>query len=257
MDGSGSLRLKGKYAHRIFHLLLFLFAFHLTHAQETTSEFWPEMDLWYRFAPSWRLSMYLPFSRNLETQYREGNMVFQADYAWGNFRIIQDRRLIDENRSQQMKACLTRGGFLRAKSLGDNGEAYKENMLFFEEHFRTPVKKYVLLSHRLRSDLRWIGEDGEFSYRVRYRFMVEREWQIHKVSLVPYVNIEPYYDSRYETVNRVRYIGGTSVSWNPRVAIESNITYQHDSRSSVTNLWALNIILHVFFESGKAKPKPD
>jgi hypothetical protein len=29
-----------------------------------------------------------------------------------------------------------------------------------------------------------------------------------------------------------------------------NITYQYDSRSSVTNLYALNVILHLFFSTG-------
>lgn len=239
----------------LFSLLIFPFLFSVAHAQETTSEFWPEMDLWYRFAPSWKLSMYLPFSRNLETFYREGSIVLQADYAWGNSRFLPNRRLLDENRSRQMKACLTRGGFLRAKSLGDDGEAYSESMVFLEEHFRTPFKSHFLISHRLRSDFRWIGDDAEYSFRVRYRLMIEREWVMGKVSLVPYVNVEPYYDSRYETINRVRYIGGATVSFSPLFAIEGNITYQHDSRSSVTDLYALNMIVHVFFESGKARPQ--
>ena len=38
----------------------------------------------------------------------------------------------------------------------------------------------------------------------------------------------------------------------PRYALEGNITYQHDSRSSVTNLFALDVILHVFFDTSRA-----
>jgi hypothetical protein len=222
-------------------------------AQESTTEFWPEVDIWYRLTPGWRLSMYLPLSKNLETKYREGSIVTQADYAWGRSRFFQFRRLLDENREAQMKVHLSRAGYLITKSLDDQGATYEENMLFFEEHFRTPMKGHLLISHRLRSDLRWIGDDNAFSYRIRYRLMIEREWLINKVSLVPYINIEPYYDSRYETVNRWRWIGGTSISWTPRIAMEGNFTYQHDSRSSVTDLYAVNIILHVFFETRKSK----
>jgi hypothetical protein len=29
------------------------------------------------------------------------------------------------------------------------------------------------------------------------------------------------------------------------------VTYQYDSRSSVTNLYALNVIVHVFFDSSR------
>jgi hypothetical protein len=83
--------------------------------------------------------------------------------------------------------------------------------------------------------------------------MVEKELQVGRVSYVPYGNAEAYYDSRYDTVNRVRVIGGLSAAWSPRVALEGNITYQHDSRSSVTNLYALNVILHGFFEKGRAR----
>jgi len=197
--------------------------------------------------------MYVPLSKNIETKYREGSIVLQADYAWGNTRVLHQRRLLDENKAQQMKVCLSRGGYLAAKSLDDKGEAYQESMMFIEEHFRTPFKAHLLVSHRMRSDFRWMGAENDFSFRIRYRLMVEREWQVKKVSLVPFINVEPYYDSRYETINRVRYIGGTSVSWTSRIAIEGNFTYQHDTRSSVTDLYALNIILHIFFESKRSK----
>jgi hypothetical protein len=107
------------------------------------------------------------------------------------------------------------------------------------------------VSHRLRTDLRWLGDDYEFSTRLRYLLMVEKEFEVGRTSLVPYVNVEPYYDSRYGIVNRVRLIGGTSVAWSPRFALEGNITYQNDSRSSVTNLYALNVILHLYFDTSR------
>jgi hypothetical protein len=43
------------------------------------------------------------------------------------------------------------------------------------------------------------------------------------------------------------------VGWSPRFAIETNWTYQHDTRSSVTNLNAVNVIFHLFFETRHAK----
>ena len=111
----------------------------------------------------------------------------------------------------------------------------------------------ILISHRLRTDLRWLGEDHAFSQRLRYRLMVEKEWTVGRWSFVPYANAEPYYDSRYNIVNRTRWSGGASVAWSPRFAVETNWTYQHDTCFSVTNLNALNVILHVFFETRYAK----
>jgi hypothetical protein len=159
--------------------------------------------------------------------------------------------LFDENRAQQMKRFLIRGGYLGGKSLGDNGEAYTEYAMLAELHVRTPIKGGILVSHRLRTDLRWLGDDHEFSSRLRYRLMVEKEFKAGQTSIVPYVNIEPYYDSRYAIVNRVRLIGGVTGAWSPRYALEGNITYQNDSRSSVTNLYALNVILHLYFDTSR------
>lgn len=211
-------------------------------------EFWPEIDTWLRLSPAWRLSLFVPISKNLETHYREGNFIPQVDYAFGKAPF--QRRLMDEGAARHMKFFLLRGGYLGGKSLNDNGEAYTEHTAFAELHLRLPLKGGILLSHRLRTDLRWLGDDNPgFSQRWRYRLMVEKEFDTERASLVPYVSVEPYYDSRYDTVNRVRLIGGSSVAWSPRTAIEVNGTYQYDSHSSTKEILALNVILHLFFDA--------
>jgi hypothetical protein len=222
-------------------------------AGETAKEFWPEVDLWLRLTPAWRLSMFASLSNNKETDYREGSVLLQADYAWGKTGRFYSGRLFDESRAEGMKAMLVRAGYLSGESLADNGEAYQERAMTLEWHVRNPLKGRVLLSHRLRADLRWLGDDADFSSRWRYRLMVEKEVDAGRCSLVPFGNVEAYYDTRYDTVNRVRLVGGTSASWSPRCALEGNITYQHDSESSVTNLYALNVIVHVFFARHQGK----
>lgn len=215
--------------------------------QTSSAEFWPELDLWWRLTPAWRLSMFIPISRSVESDYREGSLILQADYGWGRSKTVVKRRMIDEDRAREMKVFLARAGYLTGQSLDDEGAAYQEDMVFFELHVRNPLKGRFLVSHRLRTDFRWLNADSEFSTRVRYRLMVEKEYLSGRTSIVPYVNVEPYYDSRYKTVNRVRLVGGATVSWTPRLALEGNFTYQYDTRASVTNVYALNVILHVFF----------
>ena len=220
-------------------------------AQNSALEFWPEMDIWLRLSPASRLSMYVPISKNVETDYREGSLVAQGDYARGKTKY--HRRLLDESRAQVMRAFLVRGGYLVGRSLADDGASYRERTTYAEFHGRIPLKGHMLLSQRLRADFRWLGDDAEPSQRLRYRLMLEKEYATGSTSVVPYVNAEPYYDSRYSTVNRLRLIGGATVSWTPRTALEGNWTYQYDSRSSVTYTNALNVILHVFFETSGAK----
>ena len=223
-------------------------------AGEQAEEFWPEMDVWLRLSPAWRLSTFISVSRNIETAYREGAVSVQADYAWGKPGHLYRYRLLDEGRAERMKAWLARGGYYSGKSLADNGQAYRERTAFLELHVRAPLEGGILVSQRVRTDLRWLGSDApEFSQRVRYRVMVEKEYVAGRTSIVPYGSVEAYYDSRYGVVNRVRLIGGGSLAWSPHYALEGNITYQHDSRLSVTNLYALNAIVHLFFETAHAR----
>jgi Protein of unknown function (DUF2490) len=245
-----------KFCLRLICLGLFLSfgAINNSHAQNTSFEFWPEADIWYRLNPSWRLSAFIPITKYYESKERDVNIYLQADYAWGKTKHVIIRKMMDDNKAQQIKGFMARGGFMEGWSLADHGESYREDMLFAEIHRRIPLRGNILLSNRLRSDFRWLGKDSaEFSYRIRFRIMLEKEFELKRSSIIPYINAEPYFDSRYSTFNRVRLIGGTTVSWGPRLALESNFTYQLDSKSSVTHVYATNIIVHWFFEKKHSK----
>ena len=222
-------------------------------AQNSSFEFWPETDIWYRLNPSWRFSTFIPITKYHESQYRDLNIYLHADYAWGKTKHTAVRRLMDENKDQQMKTWMVRGLYMKGWSLGENAGAYKEDMVFAEIHRRIPLKGGILLSQRIRTDARWLGQDSKFSYRIRYRLMLEKEYQTGKSSIVPYLNVEPYWDSRYSKVTKTRVIAGATTSWGPRFAYEGNVTYQYDESYDTKNLIALNLILHVFFESSKMK----
>lgn len=235
----------------IFVLLLYMSILNSCFGQDSSKEFWPELDVWYKLTPSWRASVLIPLSRNIETNYREGSFVLQADYSWGRAKRVLFVRLLEQDAAERIKNKMIRGGYLSGRSLGDEGESFSENTFFSEFHYRVPYKGAFLVTHRLRADLRWLGSDNEFSQRYRYRIMVEKEFKTKKISFVPYINAEPFYDTRYTTFNRFRGIAGTSVSWSKRFALEGNFTYQYDSQSSVTNLYATNLILHLYFQSKK------
>ena len=224
-------------------------------AQGSSFEFWPETDIWYRLNSSWRLSAFVPLTKYRESQTRDLNIYLQGDFVWGHTRYLLVRRLRDENRAQTMKPWMIRGGYMKGWSLEENG-TYSEHAALAELHKRIPLKGNLLLSQRVRTDFRWLGQDNDYSYRFRYRLMIEKEYTSGNTSIVPYVNAEPFWDSRYSAFNRFRLIGGATVAWKQRFALEGNLTYQNDSESSVQNLYALNIILHLYFERAAAIVKP-
>jgi hypothetical protein len=82
--------------------------------------------------------------------------------------------------------------------------------------------------------------------------MVEKEISPRTTSVVPYVNVEPFFDSRYDYFNRVRVIAGATIAWKSWFAFEGNLTYQYDAKYSTANVYAINLILHIFFETRKA-----
>ena len=224
-------------------------------AQNTSIEFWPEADIWYRLSPAWRFSTFIPITKYNESKNRDLNIYLHVDYAWGHTKHLIYRRLLDQEKEQEMKIWMLRGGFMEGWSLGENKGNYIEDMLFAEIHRRIPIEGDILLSHRVRMDTRWLGQDNDFSYRYRYRLMVEKEYKSGNYSIVPYINIEPYWDSRYSKVIKIRAIGGVTTSWGPKYALEGNITYQYDEIYDTENLYALNIILHIFFEKQKNRAK--
>ncbi len=218
-------------------------------AQDTSVEFWPEMDIWYRLNPAWRLSAFLPITKYHESTDRDFNIYLQVDYAWGKTRTPFFNRRMDENKQQQLQGWMLRGGYMGGWSLYDHGENYSEDMAFLEIHKRIPFKGEELFSNRIRVDTRWIGQESKFSYRIRYRMMIEKELTAGRTAIVPYVNVEPYWDSRYAKIIKTRAIGGAAVSWRPRFALEGNITYQYDESYDTKNLYAFNLILHLYFET--------
>jgi len=65
----------------------------ISFTQNSSKEFWPELDVWYKANRSWRVSDCLPFSKNVVTNYREGSFVIQTDYSWRKTKRIIFMRL--------------------------------------------------------------------------------------------------------------------------------------------------------------------
>ena len=232
----------------LLHLIISISISSSSIAQNSTFEFWPETDIWYKLNPSWRLTAFVPITKYYESKNRDLNIYLQADYVWGKTKHLLNMRLIDGIKVREIKGWMARGGIMKGWSLGENAGEYSETMLFTEIHRRTPLKGKILLSSRIRTDLRWLGQESNFSYRFRYRIMLEKEYTAGRSSIVPYINAEPFWDSRYLTFSRIRVISGATIAWGTRFAYEGNITYQYDENYNTANLYAFNVILHMFFE---------
>jgi hypothetical protein len=76
-------------------------------------------------------------------------------------------------------------------------------------HGRTWLPGQILVEGRMRADLRWIG--SEYSTRYRARLEINRDFVVRGRTVTPYLQIEPFYDTRYDGWARTLYQVGAEI----------------------------------------------
>ena len=103
----------------------------------------------------------------------------------------------------------------------------------------------IWLEGRVRADLRWI--DGDYSTRYRLKFETNREFTARGRSIVPYFNIEWFYDSRYDGWSRTLYQAGSEFTLDEFVRFEVYLARQDTRLPSPSDLNALGAIIKWYF----------
>ncbi len=212
-------------------------------AQTTSNEVWPEIDVYVNVKPKIRLFFLATTSRAVEDGELFNSKAFEGQIG-ANIDYIPNKHLV------------LRTGYRFGTSLGDTDSPYKENRLITEQTLRKLLPGNLLLSDRNREDFRFI--DGDFSFRYRNRVTIEREFQLKKRTITPYVAGEIYYDTRYSAWNRNRLTAGvqTSLRRGPilklllpkrQIILDLYYTRQNDSRSSTQHVNALGASLALYF----------
>jgi uncharacterized protein DUF2490 len=110
---------------------------------------------------------------------------------------------------------------------------------------KAPLPAEVWLEARARADLRWIGDD----YSTRYRFKVEatREFTVFNHTVVPYFNVEWFYDTRYDGWARTLYQLGPEVTVNQHFRFELYVARQEDRLPSASSTNAVGVIAKWYY----------
>jgi hypothetical protein len=104
----------------------------------------------------------------------------------------------------------------------------------------------IWLVSRVRIDFRDLG--GSFSKRYRYRLGAQQEISIgNGRSLVPYLQGEILYDTRYNAWNRRIYQAGLEIKMASDWRIETYISRQFDSRSAPSNVDQVGLQLKFYW----------
>ena len=148
---------------------------------------------------------------------------------------------------QRQRYLWIRAGYRYSANVKDEGGAaeYEENRGIFEVTGRTPPLAAGLeYIGRFRWDLRDVN--GEHSNRYRLRAQVERVFKAEGRALVPFINAEAFYDTRYDAWTRERYQLGVEVELTAQWRLEPSLYRQNDDRSEPSRINALGLVLKYF-----------
>jgi hypothetical protein len=196
---------------------------------DTRDEFWPELDLWFKLNDSFRLLLVTSGARDRDT----------GDRTNGEGAVYLDYRM-----NQHISL---RGGFDYALTIAQSpGEQNSvEHRYILDFNYRWHFGDATQLTDRTRTDLR--NSDGASSYRIRNRLQLEHEIKFTHGGTTPYANVEAYYDSRYDTVSRLRWEAGASTAIGKRMALDLYVGRQHDSHPQIQEVNGLGVTLNAYF----------
>ena len=92
----------------------------------------------------------------------------------------------------------------------------------------------------MRADLRWT--DNQYSTRYRARLEANREFDVLGYTVVPYINYEWFFDTRYDAWTRTLAQAGAEITFGKHFRFEAYLASQKDKQPSDESLIALGLI---------------
>ena len=155
-------------------------------AQDVSTQFWPEIDTFVRLSDDMRI--YVPASNTREgtdDSDQDGTVGAYLDYYTSP---IGKLNLVGPANAARRHRLLLRAGY--GYTAGDDGQP-ATSTLTAEATGRMSIPWELLLSDRNRFDLAFTG--GDFDPRYRNRLRLERNVDLGKPTLTPYVYGEFFY----------------------------------------------------------------
>ena len=206
------------------------------------SEFWPELSAFIGLPPGMRVYLDAASARGEESDQATRNATAALDLS---LKPILRPELQSED-WQRDRYLWARIGYSRVSNVTDaGGKSLAENRGFLALYGRIPLPAEVWLENRTQADLRWIGDD--YSMRYRFRLEVNREFTVKDHPVLPYFNVEWFYDTRYADWSRALYQAGVEVTVNKRFRYELYLARQDDRLPQVKSLNALGVVAKFYF----------
>ena len=207
---------------------------------ESQSQFWPEIDTYYKVNSKVRFSFFAQQTReNAQGEDAEIGPNFDLYVK----PLIKLKKFVffqlDESKSRLLQL---RSGYRYMPST----TSPTEQRISFEATGRFPLAVGVLVSDRSHVDVRYISD--EWSWRYRNRLSLERDVRIKSYHFAPYIRAEAFYDSRYGKFSRTTEDVGATFPVRRRIEIEPYYEHQNDTSKAPNrqvNAFGLTLSLYL------------
>ena len=205
-------------------------------------EFWPEVSGFVPLNSRARVYVDAAYAKGKESDVTSLDLAAYLDISLKPI-VRKELQTDDWQRSRYFWARI---GYARIfKATGDTPGDVAENRGIVSFYAKAPMPADIWLEARARADLRWIGED----YSTRYRFRVEatREFTVLDHTVVPYFNVEWFYDTRYDGWARALYQFGPEVTVNEHFRYEIYLARQVDRLPNPETLDAVGFVAKWYY----------
>jgi hypothetical protein len=216
---------------------LFLgFSAHAFSQDSSTTEFWPEADVFLGLHSNVRLI--LSAKRERDAEFRNTEVAADIEVSLHRFRPALTLPWVDQDATRRTLISL-RAGYKYKRSF-DKTPPVHENRPDIEFTLRWILGKGILVGNRGRCEFRFVN-GSPFSWRYRDRVRVERDFQLRGYKFTCYASTEPFYNSRNSTWDQFRFSGGMVLPLGRWFALEPYYLLQTvtDSQPRFTNALGL------------------
>ena len=236
--------MKPAFAARLFAFVALSVALNFAGAARAadSTEIWPEASLFYRLNPRTRVYLSGAYAEGKES---DTNSLDLAAYLDISLKPVLPGKLLTDD-WQRSRRLWARIGYARIfKATAETGPDVAEDRAIVSFFGKAPLPAETWLEARVRADLRWIGDEDS----ARYRFRVEatREFTVRDHTIVPYFNVEWFYDTRYNGWARVLYQIGPEFTVNEHFRYEIYLGRQEDRLPEHETLDAIGFVAKWYY----------
>ena len=209
-------------------------------------ELWPEGQLFVGLNPRTRIFLNAAYAKGKESDQLSLDAAAYLDISFLPIGPKRRRAFMNED-WQRGRYFWARVGYDRVFKVteGESKPSVAEDRGILSLWGKVPLPGDVWLESRARVDLRWIG--AEYSTRYRWRMEATREFVVAGHAIVPYLNVEWFYDTRYDGWARTLYQAGGEVTVNKHWRFELNLSQQTDTLPETSRLNAFSVVLKGYY----------